>query len=261
MASSGVSHRALVTGATSGIGRAFAVELAREAGRVVLVARDETRLKQLVSELPGDGHEILVADLSDPDGCAAVAERITREENPIELLVNAAGVGTSGSYPDVDLESEMTQLSVNVTAVLSLSWTAARAMRRRQHGAIINVASTAAVWSVGTYAAAKAWVLRATEGLAAAMAEEPVRILCVIPGFTRTEFHLRSGVDNSGVSPYLWLTPDQVARESLKALRAGRSVCVPGWQYRLLVPVVARLPMRTRRQILGRLAPLRPARD
>ncbi len=258
MASTGMSSRALVTGATSGIGRAFAIELARRGHALVLVARTQPSLEELVGELTGGGHEILAADLADPDGCARVAERLEREQDPVDLLVNAAGLGTSGSYPDVDLNYEEAQLSVNVTAVLRLSWAAASAMRRRRRGAIVNIASTAAIWSVGTYAASKAWVLRATEGLATALADEPVAVLCVIPGFTRTEFHRRSGVDNSGVSRWLWLSPERVVHDALEALAAGRTACLPGRQYRLLVPIIGRLPMGARRWILGRLAPLKP---
>lgn len=247
-----------MTGATSGIGRAFAIELARRGHALVLVARDQTSLQQLAGELNGGGHEVLAADLAERDGCDRVSERLERDQDAVDLLVNAAGLGTSGSYPDVDLSSEKAQLSVNVTAVLGLSWAAARAMRRRRRGAIVNIASTAAIWSVGTYAASKVWVLRATEGLAIALADEPVAVLCVIPGFTRTEFHRRSGVDNSGVSPWLWLSPERVVHDALDALGAGRTVCVPGRQYRLLVPIIGRLPMGARRWILGRLAPLKP---
>jgi uncharacterized protein len=260
MAHSELSSTALVTGATSGIGRAFAVELARRGHRLVLVARDGARLRQLADELPGAAHEVLVADLASDAGCRAVGERLERDQDPVDLLVNAAGLGTGGGYPDVALEQEEAQLDVNATAVLRLGWVAARAMRRRGRGAIVNIASTAAIWSVGTYAASKAWVVKATQGLAASLADDPVAVLCVIPGFTRTEFHRRSGVDNSGVRSWMWLRPETVARESLSALAAGRSECIPGRQYRILVPIARRLPARARKALLSRLAPLRPSR-
>ena len=261
MATADMSSRALVTGATSGIGRAFAVELARRGHALVLVARDEARLRQLARELPGGPHEILIADLADEHGCGQVELRLERDQDAVDLLVNAAGLGTSGGYPDVDLEQEESQLSVNVTAVLRLGWAAARAMRRRRRGAIVNIASTAAIWSVGTYAASKAWVVKATQGLAVSLAGDPVAVLCVIPGFTRTEFHSRSGVDNSGVSSWLWLSPESVVRDALNALAAGRTECVPGRQYRILVPIARLLPTGARKALLRQLAPLRPARD
>jgi len=254
-----MNERALVTGATSGIGRAFAVALAQRGHRLTLVARDERRLQRTVACLPGGPHEMIVADLATHQGCDRVASRIEADDDPVMLLVNAAGIGTSGAFPDVELDAEKAQLELNVTACLRLSWTAARAMRRRGNGAIINIASTAAIWSVGTYAASKAWVIAATQGLADSLAGDSVSVLCVIPGFTRTEFHLRSRVDNSRVRPWLWLTPEVVATEALQALAEGRDTCVPGRQYRVLLPVVSLLPLRARRALLRRLAPLRPA--
>ena len=249
---------ALVTGASSGIGRAFAIQLAERRWSVILVARDGERLRKLAETLPGGPHELLAADLATVEGCADVAERLGRDDAPVDLLVNAAGLGTTDVFPHVSLEQEETQLAVNVRAVLRLSWAAARAMRGRGRGGIVNIASTAAVWSDGTYAASKAWVVAATEGLAMSLRDVPVRVLCVIPGFTRTEFHDRSSVDSTGVQPWLWLTPQQVARESLAALDQGRSTCVPGRQYRVLVRLVRLLPAGGRHAVLCRLAPLAP---
>lgn len=249
---------AVVTGATSGIGRAFAEQLAESGMRVILVARDPKRLADLLDSLPGDGHELIAADLSRDEGCEEVMRRLDRDDAPVTLLVNAAGVGTSDSFPRVALAEEETQLDLNVRAILRLCWTAARAMERREHGAIINIASTAAIWSVGTYAGSKAWLLTMTAGLRAALSDGPVRVLCVVPGFTRSEFHQRSGVDNSGVRPWLWLTPERVAREALAALHSGRGVCVPSRRYRVLLGFVRLLPLPARQRLLRTLAPLRP---
>ena len=200
----------------------------------------------------------LIADLSTSEGCAAVAERLEREHDPVSMLVNAAGLGTTDAFPGASLEQEEVQLEVNVRAVLRLSWTAARAMSRRGDGAIVNIASTAAIWSSGTYAASKAWVIMATSGLSRSSGDVPVRVLCVIPGFTRTEFHDRSSVDNTRVRPWLWLTPQQVAQEALVALDHGKSTCIPGRRYRVLIGLVRLLPAERRRAVLRRLAPLAP---
>lgn len=240
---------ALVTGATSGIGRAFADELRRRGWALVLVARDGERLAATAAEL---GAETLVADLSTPDGCDAVVARL----DGVDLLVNAAGCGTTHRFPDEDLAVERTMLDLNVTATLLLSHAAAR----RQVG-VVNIASTAAVWSTGTYAASKAWVLAATRGLADAVRPAGVRVTAVVPGFTRTEFHARSGTDAGGVRPWLWLTPEQVAREGLDAWEAGRTVCVPGRAYRVLVPVARALPDGPRSRLLRLLGPLKPAQQ
>lgn len=256
-----VTERALVTGATSGIGRAFARVLAERGHRLTLVGRDERRLQRMIGDMPSGPHEMIVADLATRHGCTRVTRRIEADEDAITLLVNAAGMGTSSPFPEVELAAEEAQLELNVTACLRLSWTAARAMRRRGSGTIINIASTAAIWSVGTYAASKVWVIAATQGLADSLAGDPVHVLCVIPGFTRTEFHLRSQVDNSRVRSWLWLTPETVASEALRALSQGRDTCIPGRRYRILLPIVSLLPPSTRRALLRRLAPLRPAED
>lgn len=224
----------------------------------MLVARNRERLHDLASSLPGDGHEVIATDLSRDDGCAAVMRRLESDEEPVTLLVNAAGVGTSDSFPRVALAEEEDQLNLNVRAVMRLCWSAARSMERRQEGAIVNVASTAAIWSSGTYAGSKAWLVTTTAGLRAALADGPVGVLSVVPGFTRSEFHERSGVDNSGVRPWLWLTPERVAREALEALEAGHGVCVPARRYRLLLGFMRLLPLSARQRLLRSLAPLRP---
>lgn len=249
---------AVVTGATSGIGRAFAEQLAHRGMRIVLVARNRERLHDLAGRLPGSGHEVIATDLSRDNGCEVVMRRLESDEEPVTLLVNAAGVGTSDSFPRVPLPEEEDQLNLNVRAVMRLCWSASRSMERRQQGAIVNVASTAAIWSAGTYAGSKAWLVATTAGLRAALADGPVGVLSVVPGFTRSEFHERSGVDNSGVRPWLWLTPERVAREALEALDAGRGVCVPARRYRLLLGFMRLLPLSARQRLLRILAPLRP---
>lgn len=249
---------ALVTGATSGIGRAFAEQLAERGMQIILVARDLERLVALSDSLRGDGHEVIAADLSRDEGCAEVMGRLDRDDAPVNLLVNAAGVGTSDSFPRVSLADEEGQLDLNVRAALRLCWAAARAMERRGRGAIINVASTAAIWSTGTYAASKAWLSAMTAGLRAALSDGPVQVLCVVPGFTRSEFHARSGVDNSGVRTWLWLTPERVAEDALVALNADRGVCIPARRYRLLLGSMRLLPLPVRQRLLRILAPLRP---
>lgn len=248
----------LVTGASSGIGRAFAFELARQGRRVVLVARDQERLRGMADELPGGPHEVLAADLASKAGCDAVAARLEAADSPVDLLVNAAGLGTAEAFPRASLEREEAQLAVNVTAVMRLSWAAARSMEERRGGAIVNVASTAAIWSAGTYAASKAWVLKASEGLAEQTRGSGTRVICVIPGFTRTEFHDRARVDNREVAGWLWLTAETVARESLAALERGEERYVPSRRYRVLTATVGLLPAAARRAALRRVARLSP---
>lgn len=236
----------MVTGATSGIGRAFADELRRRGWDLVLVARDSARLARAASEL---GAEMVAADLATPAGCKVVVDRL----ESVDLLVNAAGCGTTHRFPHEELAAERTMLDLNVTATLLLSHEAAA----REVG-VVNIASTAAIWSTGTYAASKAWVLAATRGLADAVRPAGVQVTVVVPGFTRTEFHARSRTDAGGVRPWLWLTPSQVAREGLDAWEAGRTVCVPGRVYRVLLPIARGLPDGPRSRLLQWLGPLKP---
>ena len=248
----------VVTGASSGIGRALAVEGALSGWDIVLVGRDPDRLKSVVSDLPPGDHEILVADLSHREGIDIVVARLRDEALPCTGIINAAGMGTTHSYPFGPLDDEKLMLILNVEAVLELSHVAAEVFCARGSGVIMNVSSTAAYWSAGTYAASKTWVLAATQGLAVQCKSHGVQVLTLIPGFTRTEFHEQSGIDASGVRPWMWLSASEVARAAFADLELGRSVSIPGWRYRLLVGTVRHLPPTGRSRVLRWLAPLAP---
>jgi short-subunit dehydrogenase len=251
---------ALVTGASSGIGRALAAEAARRGYRVVLVARDGARLRSVADALPGGPHEVLIADLATPAGIAAVEERLRDERAPVDLYIPAAGAGTSAPFPRAPIAEELAMVDINVVAVLRTVHAAANAMAARGGGAIMTVASTAAYWSAGTYAAAKSWVLLMSLGLRATMSGSGVTVMALSPGFTRTEFHARSGTDASGVRPWLWLDADEVARTAFDDLVTERPVSVPGRRYRALVEAVRHLPPGGRARVLRSLAPLRSAK-
>jgi len=250
------ARNVLVTGASSGIGRAVATEAARRGATLTLVARDEDRLREVRDELAGAGHGIVVADLSDTQDLARVADLVAQDQ--INVLVNAAGIGLERPFPLGSLGDERRQIDLNVGAVLTLSHAAATAMNARGSGAIVNVSSTAAYWSVGTYAASKAWVLAATMGLAAQCAPHGVNVMTLVPGFTRTQFHSRSATDASHVREWMWLDAADVARECLDALARGDRVCIPGRRYRVLVELVRHLPPSGRAAVLRQLAPLGP---
>lgn len=241
---------ALVTGASSGIGRAFAARLAAGGRKLVLVSRN-------LDDVPSSG-ERLRADLASEAGRAVVADRLADDERPVDLLVHAAGLTTATPFGVAPLEEELTQLEVNVVATTVLAHAAVRAMQRRGGGALVLIGSTAAHWSAGSYAASKAWLEVLAAGLTSRTAETNVRTLLVRPGFTRTALHERAGVDNSGVPPWMWLQPERVADEALRALASGRTSWTPTRRYRALVAATTPLPRRRRSAVLRRLAPLRP---
>ena len=250
---------ALVTGASSGIGAAFARALRDRGARVVLVGRAEARLVDVLGPESG-AVELLAADLSTPAGLARVAGRLAAADRPVDLLVHAAGCTTSRPFGVETLAAEQAQVRLNVSATLDVLHAAVRAMSARGGGAVVTVGSTAALWSLGSYAASKSWQANLTRAIAERAGETGVRALLLVPGFTRTELHVRAGVDASRVPRWMWLDPDTVAAEGLRALDAGRRVWVPTRRYRLLTTAVRILPVRRRVRLLRRLAPLQADR-
>ncbi len=238
---------ALVTGATAGIGAAFARRLARDGYDLVLVARDEERLRGFAAEL-GTGTEVLRADLATEAGIAAVEDRLARE--PVDLLVNNAGFGHHGRFLDVPVRDELTMVTVHVDAVLRLTSAAVPGMVDRGHGGVINVASVAAFFPRGTYGASKAWVVSFSQAVRQDLAGSGVSVLALCPGFTRTEFHDRAGMDMTRVPERLWLTAEDVVDTALRDLVADRAVSIPGWQYKAIVRAGSLMP----RGISARLA-------
>jgi len=246
---------ALVTGATSGIGAAFARRLAAQGHDLVLVARDERRLTQEVSDLGrlyAVRAEALVADLGDRAACRTVEERLADRDRPVDILINNAGFGLGRRFRDTSADDEDLMIDVMVRAVMRLSHASVGAMVARGFGAIVNVSSTAAWVPGGTYSAAKAWQATFTESLAVELKGTGVRVLAVFPGYTRTEFHARAELDMSALPDFLWLDADDVARHALDDLRAGRTTSVAGAPYKLFAGVARALPRSAARRAAAR---------
>ncbi len=241
-------QRALVTGATAGLGREFAFQLASRGYETVLVARDAKRLSALAQELaaafPHLETETLSADLATDAGIARVRERLSQPESPIDVLVNNAGSGLAADFHASPLADEKALLTLLAWAPLALSHAVLPSMRARGRGFILNVASLAGALPSGSYSAAKAHTINLSRALAARYRADGVRVTALLPGFVRTEFHDRMGVSAAGVPRIAWADARVVAREGLSALGRGRVVCVSDWRYRLVAPLIRAVPDR-----------------
>jgi short-subunit dehydrogenase len=242
---------ALITGGTSGIGAAFARQLAARGTDLVLVARDPERLAATAAELHaawGINVETLSADLADRPDVARVVARIEDASRPIDTLINNAGFGVHTPLTSVDTSHHEHAFEVMCRAVLVLGGAAGRSMRGRG-GTIINVSSLQTYLATGSYAAIKAWVTAFSQSLAVELRGTGVTVTAVLPGWVRTEWHERAGVRRSSLPGFLWSEPETVVRIALRDARRGRVVSIPTVRYRVLGWFARHLPLRTIRWI------------
>jgi len=247
---------ALVTGASSGIGREIARQLAAEGTDLVVVARDEARLEALAAEVAVD-LEALVADLADAAQIATVEARLADAARPVDLVVNNAGFGTYGDFADLDLDGETREIAVNVTAVVRLTHAALGGMLARGRGAVMNVSSVAGLQATpgnATYGATKAFVASFGEAVAGELAGTGVTLTTVLPGFTHTEFAERAGIGGRQIPKPAWQSATDVAAAAIAATRAGRPWLVPGALNKVMVAAAGPVPRGLKRRLAARLA-------
>jgi short-subunit dehydrogenase len=248
---------ALVTGASAGIGRAFAVGLAARGDDLVLVARDAGRLEELAADLTaahGVAADVLAADLLTDDGVTAVATRLADDEHPVDLLVNNAGFGTYGRFAELDVAREVDEVELNVVALLRLTHAALAAMERRRAGAILNVASLAAYQPnpiSATYGATKAFVHSFTHAVREEARGTGVTVMLVCPGYTHTEFHDRAGLGPSDMPEWVWQSADTVVAAALRDLDRGRAVSIPGLLNQAAAAMSSAAPAGVTRRVAG----------
>ncbi len=212
---------ALVTGASSGIGEAFARELAREEAHLILVARTKDRLEILGSELAkahGIETHIIETDLSFQEAPFRLFEELQKKRLSVDLLINNAGFGRAGYFEDVNAEKDNEMLLVNINSLVALTHLLIPDMLVKGRGGIINVASTAAFQPLPfltLYSATKAFVLHFSEALWAEYRHRHLRVLCLCPGNTKTEFHQRAGIHRKRI--FLPSEPRDVVQFGLHA--------------------------------------------
>ena len=261
---------ALITGATSGIGREFCWQLSNAGNDLVMVARNRGRLDALadnIRRVNGVNVEVLVADLAEPDDLEQVCRRLAvrpagdteseGEELPssVDLLVNNAGFGFESQFLDDDFDRQLYGLDVMVRAVMATCYYGGRQMRSAGRGGIINVSSVAADTGMGPYSAHKAWVRAFSEGLYEELSGTGVNVTVVMPGLTHTEFHDRSGGKNyyGQAVEALWMTPTQVVKETLAALERKQPLVTPSLRYKAIYHATRIAPRFLVRAIVSKL--------
>jgi len=229
---------ALITGATSGIGAEFTRQLASTGYNVVIVARDKSRLDSMADDLrahTGVAVEILVADLTDAQQRESVENRLASLEKPISYLVNNAGYGLPQDFDRNSIADEHKMLDVLATVPMRLSHAALGGMLLRRSGTILTVASLAGEAPLGLYSAAKAWPMSFSRWANAHYKHRGVTFTALAPGFVKTEFHSRLGIERESMAPrWMWLEAPFLVRSALRTARRKRAVSIPSVRYKLV---------------------------
>jgi hypothetical protein len=237
---------ALVTGATSGIGAAFASRLAQKGFDLILHGRRQKELMDRAKNLEriySTSVEIIIAELSRPDEIRKVEERINSLDR-LDMLVNNAGYWEPGVFWEHSPDSLEAMIMVHNVAPVRFIRAALPRMLERDKGDIINVSSLGAYLNMVTlenYGATKAYLISFTESLHVALMGTGIRVQALTPGFTVTEFHSRLGADFTK-EQRTWMQPEEVVDESLRALGKGPVVCIPGFKRRFIMILASMLP-------------------
>lgn len=221
---------ALVTGASAGLGVEFARRLSERGYRLVLAARRKERLQELAGEL-GNARSVAI-DLSKSNAAAKLMADIEANGETVDLLVNNAGFGLIGRFAELDPKRERQMIDLNVGTLADLCRAVAPAMIERKSGGILNVASTAAFQpgpNMAVYFATKAFVLSLSEALHEELKPHGVKVSCLCPGPTRTEFGEVAGFGGSGMFEKVAMNAAEAVEAGLKGLDANDAVVVPGW--------------------------------
>jgi len=244
--------KALITGASAGIGASFAKAFARKGFDLILLARRKDRLRKLADELESEYAihcDIISADLSDSSDVEKVVNDIQKTEN-LDVLINNAGFATIGYFADIPIEKSMRMFHTHMAASVQLTHAALQGMLSRGRGAIINVSSVGAfLLTPGNvmYDATKSFLATFSENLSLEVNDRSIRIQALCPGFTRTEFHDVGdfkNFDKSEIPESMWMMPDDVVSLSLQALEKNKKVVfIAGKKYRVYTWLMLHVPL------------------
>lgn len=227
--------KALITGASSGIGWHFADLLAREGYDLVITARDTQRLNHLAGEFHQKYNrniEVISADLTTDNGISLIENRI--KDGDIDVLINNAGYGLNQGFTKSDVIDEIAVLKILCEAPMRLAHASLPSMLAKNSGIIINVSSVAAWITGGHYSAMKSYLMVLSESLHTELAETAVKVCSLAPGFTHTEFHQRGQMKMDALPNFMWLNADNVVITAWEDAKAGKAISIPGRQYRFL---------------------------
>jgi short-subunit dehydrogenase len=246
----------LITGASTGIGAAFARKLAARGRNVLLVARSEDKLVALCNELgrlTSIRAQYLALDLQQPDAGVQLFEETKKRELEIDMLINNAGFGSMGDFARLDLDRELEMIQLNVRALVDLTHRFVGPMRERKRGTIINVASTASFQAVpymATYAATKAFVLSFSEAIAEENRSHGIHVMALCPGVTETNFFEASKIDRPPMRTIQ--TAEEVVDAALRAMDRQKTVAISGWTNWLVVEAERFVPRSTVRKVAAK---------
>ena len=246
----------LITGASSGIGAAFARKLAKRGRNVLLVARSEDKLIALCNELgrlSGVRAQYVTMDLTEANAAARLLEETQKRELVIDMLINNAGFGSMGDFGRLDPARELEMIQLNITALVELTHKFLLPMRERGQGAIINVASTAGFQPVpfmATYAATKAFVLSFSEALCEENRPLGVHVMALCPGVTDTEFFAAANIERPPMRTVQ--TAEEVVDAALRGLAKKKSLVISGWTNWLMVEAERAVPRRLVTRLAGK---------
>ena len=246
----------LITGASSGIGMEFARRLALEGAPLILVARSGDKLDALAAELRDKEKvpvRVIVKDLNRPEAPREIFDELHRDGVVVDMLINNAGFGGLGRFRKIPLERHLQMLQVNVAALTQLSYLFLPGMIERNRGGLINIGSTAAFQpgpNAGVYYATKAYVLSLSEALVKEVQGTKVKITCLCPGPTRTNFGEESGMGSTPIFRYASMDVGPVVDEGLRGYRRGRAIVVPGFLNRAVIFLLRFTPRALVRHIM-----------